>query len=244
MSEESADPAALYRRDNTDLTLALARDAATVGVKRFVFISTAKVWGEGRAAPYTEADPPAPQDDYARSKLAAEEGLFAIARETGMEVVVLRPPLVYGPGVRANFESLMGAVERGSLLPLGAIRNARSLVSSANLGTAIVSALTNPAAANRVFGISDGEDVSTPDLIRRLAAALGRPARVLSVPRALLLAAGAITGRGSAVSRLVGTFVLDTSAIRTELGWRPVLSLNEGLRETAKWYRSDRNTGG
>lgn len=240
MREEATDPAALYHADNTELSIALGRASAAAGVRRFIFMSTAKVFGEGRARPYGEADPPAPEDHYARSKLAAEDGLFAIGRGTGMETVVLRPPLVYGPGVRANFLSLMKAVDRGIPLPLGAIDNRRSLISVANLGSAILAGLSHRAASGRLFAVSDGMDVSTPQLIEAIAAALGKRALLLPVPVSLLRGAAALAGRRMLFDRLAGSFVVDTAVIRATLGWEPIQSLNQGLVETARWYRVSR----
>lgn len=238
MRETSGAPGALYRADNTELTMALARAAVAAGIRRFVFMSSAKVWGEGRNTPYSEADPPAPEDDYARSKLAAEEGLFALARKTGLEVVVLRPPLVYGPDVRANFLSLIKAVDRGLPLPLGAIRNRRSLVSVANLASAVVAAVSHPAAGTKVFAVSDGEDVSTPDLIRRIAAALGKPARLWRIPGALLATGATLLGRKAAYDRLAGSLTVDSTEIRKALAWTPSETLDQGLAATARWFRS------
>jgi nucleoside-diphosphate-sugar epimerase len=205
-------------------------------------MSTAKVWGEGRDMPYTERDPPAPEDDYARSKLAAEEGLSAIARETGLEIIILRPPLVYGPGVRANFLSLMKAVDRGLPLPLGAIANRRSLVSVTNLASAVVATISLSAVAVRIFAVSDGEDVSTPELIRRIALALGKPARLVPIAGPLLAAGATLLGRRAAYDRLAGSLTVDSTDIRKTLGWTPPETLDQGLAATARWFRSGKDT--
>lgn len=236
MRDAAADPLAQYRAVNVDGTLNLARQAAAAGVKRFVFVSSIKVNGEERAVAYFEADTPQPKDDYARSKWEAEQGLRQIAGETGLEVVILRPPLVYGPGVGANFLALLRAVARGVPLPLGAINNQRSLIYVGNLVDAIRCCLEHPAAAGRTFLVSDGENVSTSDLIRRMAAALGRPARLVALPVPLLRAAATLAGKSALVTRLLDSLSVDDTSIRRDLGWSPPFTLDEGLRETAAWY--------
>lgn len=247
MRDTAADPLAQYRAVNVEGTLHLARQAAAAGVRRFVFVSSIKVNGEERAKTYTEADVPQPEDDYARSKWEAEQGLWKIAADTGLEVVILRPPLVYGPGVGVNFLALLRAVARGMPLPLGAIHNQRSLVYVGNLADAIIHCLEHPAAAGKTFLVSDGEDVSTPELVRRIAAALGRPTRLLPVPQALLRAAARLTkkfpqGRNAQAlaGRLMDSLTLDSKAIRHTLGWSPPFTLNEGLRKTTAWYLSQK----
>lgn len=232
MHDAAADPLALYRATNTDATLNLARQAAQAGVKRFVFISTIKVNGEGRDAPYRETDTPAPEDAYAISKWEAERGLWQIAQETGLEVVVLRPPLVYGPGVKANFRRLLDAVARGWPLPLGAIRNRRSLLYLGNFVDAIQVCVEHPAAAGKTFLVDDGEQVSTPELVRAVARAMGRPARLLPVPSGVLEFAGALLGKRAAVARLTGSLWVDSSLIRSRLGWTPPFSMEAGLAAT------------
>ena len=230
--EAERDPLALYRRTNTEATLNLARQAAQARVKRFVFISTIKVNGEGRDAPYRETDAPAPEDEYALSKWEAELGLHRIAQETGLEVVILRPPLVYGPGVKANFRRLIETVARGWPLPLGAVRNRRSLLYLGNFVDAIRLCLEHPGAAEQTFLLDDGEPVSTPQLIRALAAAMRRPARLLPVPPWLLEFAGALLGKRAAVTRLTGSLYVDSSMIRSRLGWAPPFSMEVGLAAT------------
>ena len=232
MDDKSSDPLAEFREVNTEGTLNLARQAAQAGAKRFVFVSTIKVNGEGREEPYRETDTPAPEDAYAISKWEAEEGLHRIARDTGMEVVILRPPLVYGPGVKANFLRLMRMVERGWPLPLGAIRNRRSLLYLGNFVDAIRVCIEHPAAAGHTFLLDDGEAVSTPELIRAVAQALGRPARLLAVPMGMLEGAGALLGKRAAVERLTGSLYVDSSLIRSRLGWTPPHSMAEGLAAT------------
>lgn len=232
MDDTAQAPLALYRATNTDATLNLARQAAEAGVKRFVFISTIKVNGEGRDEPYVDTDQPAPEDAYAISKWEAEQGLHQIAADTGLEVVILRPPLVYGPGVKANFRRLLQTVERGWPLPLGAIRNRRSLLYLGNFVDAIRVCLEHPAAAGQTFLIDDGRPVSTPDLIRAVARAMGRPARLLAVPVGALEFAGALIGKRAAVARLTGSLWVDSSLIRTRLGWTPPFSMEVGLAAT------------
>lgn len=221
-----------YRATNTDATLNLARQAANAGVKRFVYISSIKVNGEGRGAPYRETDVPAPEDAYAISKWEAEKGLRQIALETGLEVTILRPPLVYGPGVKANFLRLMCTVERGWPLPLGAIRNRRSLLYLGNFVDAIRLCVEHPAAAGQTFLLDDGKPVSTPELIRALAQAMGRPVRFLAVPVSVLEMGGALLGKRAVVARLTGSLYVDSSAIQLSLGWTPPFSMEAGLAAT------------
>jgi nucleoside-diphosphate-sugar epimerase len=238
MDDTAQDPLTLYRETNTEAMLNLARQAVDAGVKRFVFISTIKVNGEGRDAAYRETDAPAPADAYAISKWEAERGLHRIAADTGLEVVILRPPLVYGPGVKANFLRLMRTVARGWPRPLGAIRNRRSLLYLGNFVDAIRLCVEHPAAAGQTFLLDDGEAVSTPDLIRALAHAMGRPARLLAVPVGVLELAGALLGKRAAVARLTGSLYVDSSAIRSRLGWVVPYSLQQGLAATvADWQR-------
>ncbi len=232
MHDTAHDPLALYRATNTEATLNLARQAAQAGVKRFVFVSSVKVNGEGRDAPYRETDPPAPEDDYAISKWEAEQGLQQIARSTGLEVVILRPPLVYGPGVKANFRRLLDLVARGWPLPLGAIVNRRSLLYLGNFVDAIRVCLEHPAAAGQTFLIDDGQPASTPELIRAIAQAMDRPARLLPIPPGFLALAGALLGKRAAVERLTGSLWVDSTLIRTRLGWTPPYSMAAGLAAT------------
>lgn len=219
---------AAFHRINVDGTAGLARQAAAAGVRRVVFLSSVKVHGEeGRVGPDS---PMAPDGAYAVSKRDAELALRAIATETALEVVIVRPPLVYGPGAKANMGLLVAAVRRGIPLPLGAIANRRSFVGIDNLVEAIVCCLETPAAASGAFLVSDDEDVSTPDLVRRLASALGRPARLWPAPVGVLRLLGAIAGRREAIARLTTSLYLDVSRTRQILGWAPRVSLDEGLR--------------
>ena len=237
MHDSASDPLTRYRTTNTEATLNLARQASQAGGKRFVFVSTIKVNGEGRDAAYYETDVPAPEDAYAISKWEAEQGLWKIARETGLEVVILRPPLVYGPRVKANFLRLMKMVQKGWPLPLGAIHNKRSLLYLGNFVDAIRLCVEHPAAAGQTFLLDDGQPVSTPELICALAQAMGRPARLLAVPVGLLELAGALLGKRAAVARLTGSLHVDSLAIRTRLGWTPPYSMETGLAATVEAWR-------
>jgi nucleoside-diphosphate-sugar epimerase len=234
MQETEADPLAAFRTVNVEGTLNLARQAAGFGVRRFVFVSSVKVNGEstpsGRA--FTEADVINPQDAYSQSKYEAEQGLRQVSAETGMEVVIIRPPLVYGPGVKANFAALMRIVKRGWPLPLGAVHNQRSLVAMDNLVDFILTCITNPLAANQTFFVSDGQDLSTTDLVRRMARAAGVPARLLPLPVWALQAGASLLGKGDAIQRLCGNLQVDISKARNLLGWVPPVSVDEGLRRS------------
>lgn len=235
MSDLAEDPLAEFRRINVDGTLNLARQAARAGVKRFVFLSSIKVNGEGTAIgrPYTADDVPAPADPYGVSKQEAEQVLRALAAETGMEVVIIRPVLVYGPGVKANFRSMMSWLNKGVPLPLGAITNRRSLVALDNLVDLIVTCIHHSAAANQTFLVSDGEDLSTTDLLRRMAVALGRPARLLPVPAAWLEMAAAVLGKRAIAHRLCGSLQVDIRKTRECLAWEPPYCVDDALRKTA-----------
>lgn len=235
--ETAEDSLAAFRAINTEGTLNLARQAAQAGIRRFVFVSTIKVNGEGRDAPYAELDAPAPEDAYAVSKWEAEQALWQVAAETGMEVVMLRPPMVYGPGVKGNFLRLMQALDKRRPLPLGAIQNQRSLIYLGNLVGAICLCLTHSKAAGKAFLVSDGDDVSTPELVRRIAAALGRRPFLLPVPVSWMRWAGRMLGKQAAVDRLLGSLCVDISPLREELDWTPPYSMQAGLEATAQWYR-------
>jgi nucleoside-diphosphate-sugar epimerase len=217
----------------------LARAAARTGVRRFVFLSSVKVNGEtsaGRA--FVEGDPAAPADAYARSKADAERRLTTIAAETGMELVIVRLPLVYGPGVKANFLELLRAVDAGLPLPFASIDNRRSLVYLGNLVDALEACMSHPAAADRTFFVSDGQDVSTPQLVREIAAALGKRPLLLPLPPSLLRGVGKLLGRAEQIDRLTGSLQVDIGAIQAALGWAPPFPLREGLAQTVAWYRS------
>lgn len=237
----------LYRKVNTDGTLNLAKQCSVNGIKRFVFVSTVKVLGEGRDRPYQEGDAASPLGPYAVSKWEAEKGLLEISAQTGMEVVILRPPLVYGPGVGANFLRLISLVGCGIPLPFGSIHNLRSLIFLGNLVDAILVCLTHPAASGKTYLVSDGEDVSTPQLIKHLSFALGKSRHLLPVPSGWLRAFGKLLGREAAVARLLGSLIIDSTQIQKDLGWRPPWTLQAGLEETAAWYlqqkRANRGIG-
>ena len=236
MDDPAADPLAEFRHVNTEGTKQLAREAAKAGVKRLVFISSIKVNGEESPTPYREDSCAQPTDPYGISKLEAEQALREIEAETGLQVVIVRPTLVYGPGVKANFLNMMKIVSRGIPLPLASIRNKRSLIYVGNLVDVLAACAAHPAAAGKTYLVSDGEDVSTPDLIRHTAAALGCPARLFPVSPSLMRLAGTFIGKRPTVDRLLGSLTVDSSAIRRELGWRPPFTMDEGLRETASWF--------
>ncbi len=237
MREKSADPQAAFHNVNVTGTLNLAKQAQAAGVKRFVYLSSIKVNGEKTGeAPFSATDTPCPEDDYARSKYEAERGLLAMAAKCGLEVVVIRPPLVYGPGVKANFLNMMQIVEKGIPLPFGAIHNKRTLVALDNLVELIITCIDHPAAANQVFLAGDDEDLSTPDLLRRLAAAMGRPARLLPVPPVLLKFVLRMLGKGDMAQRLFGSLWIDIGKAKDVLGWQPPVGVDEGLKKTADWY--------
>jgi UDP-glucose 4-epimerase len=228
----------LYAAVNAQATRKLAQAAATSGVRRFVYVSSTKVFGDGTGAQrHRSTDLPTPADNYGRSKWQGEVFLQQSAAGSSMETVIVRPPLVYGPGVRANFLRLMQWVDRGYPLPFASVDNRRSLVSVWNLNHLILKLLAHPHAAG-VWLVNDGEDLSTPELIRRIARALGRKAHLLPVPPLLLRACGGLTGRSDEFSRLTGSFVIDATPARELLGWSPALSVDEGLARTAAWYRA------
>ena len=236
MRDIVSDPLAEFRRVNTNGTLNLARQAAAAGVRRFIYLSSIKVNGEAthHGCPFTPNDLAAPQDPYGISKHEAEVGLCEIARTTGMQVVIIRPTLVYGAGAKGNFKSLIKLVARGLPLPLASIDNRRSLVGIDNLVDFIITCLEHPAAANETFLVSDGEDLSTPDLIRRMAHSMNRPARLLPVPKSVLMATASMLGKRDMAQRLCGSLQVDISKARALLGWNPPVSVDEGLRRAVK----------
>ena len=237
--ETTADPIAAYRATNVTGALRVAAAARRAGARRFVFVSSIKAVGESSAGrPITEADEPAPTDPYGISKLEAERALIDYGRESGLEVVIVRPPLVYGPGVRANFLQLMSAIANGVPLPLGSIAARRSLLFVDNLADALVHCTTDPRAVGETFHVTDGRDLSVSELARALATQLHAPARLIPVPVGLLSLAGRLTGRSAQVDRLIGELRLDSSHIRERLGWYPPYTVEHGLLETAAWYRS------
>ena len=238
MRDHSHDPMADFRRINTHGTLRLAQQAQASGARRFLFLSSVKVNGEEGIRPYQASDPPNPQDAYGMSKWEAEQGLRHLAAETGMETVVIRPPLVYGPEVKANFHTMMRWLHRGIPLPLAsATDNRRSLVALDNLVDLLITCLDHPAAANQTFLVSDGEDLSTTDLLRRLGRATGHPARLFPVPTSLLWAGARLLGKGDMAQRLLGSLQVDIDHTRRTLGWTPPVSVDEGLRRAAEGFR-------
>ncbi len=242
MKDASKNPLSEFRRVNVDGTLRLARQAAGAGIKRFIFLSSIKVNGEATipAHPFTAESLEAPIDAYGLSKLEAEMGLKRIGSETGMQITIIRPPLVYGPGVKANFYSMMNWLSLGLPLPLGAIPNRRSLVALDNLVDLIMTCLDHPRAANQVFLVSDGEDLSTTDLLRRTAAALGRTARLIPVPISAVRMAARLTGRANFARRLCDSLQIDISKTEKLLAWRPSVRVDEALKKTAAKFLADR----
>ena len=237
-NEESADPLDAYREINVGGTRRLAEACAGAGVRRLVFVSSVKAVGEGSPTAYTEEGPRRPEDAYGVSKMEAEDALAEVADRTGLEAVVLRPPLVYGPGVKANFRMLMGLVRKGTPLPLGLVKNERSMVYVRNLAATVSLCLEHPAAAGEAFFVADGESPSTRELVVRMGRLMKRPARLVPVPVPLLRLGGRVTGRAGQIDRLVGSLTVSTAKIRRLLGWSPRFSLDEGLRETVDWYAS------
>jgi len=238
MREDAVDVMAAYRAVNLDGTLRLATQAARAGARRFVFISSVKVNGEATelGIPFFADDEPAPVDPYGISKLEAENALKRLSQESGMEVVLVRPVLVYGPGVKANFNSMMAWLSKGVPLPLGGIRNQRSLVNLDNLVDLIITCIDHPAAANQTFLVSDGEDLSTAELLRLMGQALNKPAHLLPVPAWLLQAGAAVLGKGDLAQRLCGSLQVDISKTRQLLGWEPPMTVHEGLHSTAQSF--------
>jgi len=238
MDESIDNPLTEFRKVNVEGTLNFARQAAAMGVKRFIYISSIKVNGEltvpGR--PFTADDSPAPVDPYAISKWESEAGLFQIAEETCMEVVIIRPPLVYGPGVKANFQSMMCWISRGVPLPLGAIHNKRSLLALDNLVDLIVTCIKHPSAANQVFLASDGDDISTTELLKQVGNALGRSARLISIPEYIIIITARMLGKHDLSQRLLGSLQVDMKKTQDLLGWRPRVTVDEAIRKTAQAF--------
>lgn len=235
MAETAADPLAAFREVNVGAALNLARQAAAAGVRRFIFLSSIKVNGEltepGR--PFTFHDSPSPADPYAVSKAEAEAGLLQLAKQTGMELVIIRPVLVYGPGVKGNFQRMMVWVKRSRVLPLGAVDNRRSLVALDNLVDLIATCVDHPAAAGQIFLVSDGKDLSTPEMLRHMGRALGRPVRLAWLPVAWLKVGAALLGKRDVAQRLCGSLQVDIEHTCKTLGWMPPVSVEQGFRAAA-----------
>ena len=240
MRDTVTDPLAEFRRVNVAGTEHLARCAAAGGVKRLVYVSSIKVNGEEthEEEKFSAADEPAPLDPYGVSKWEAEQALHRVAQETGLEVVIVRPPLVYGPGVKGNFAQMLSVVAKGMPLPFASVHNRRSLIYVDNLADALIVCASHPVAAGQTYLVSDGEDISTPDLLRQLAAAMGVSSRLFPCPSAWLRLAGKLAGKSQQLERLLGSLQVDGDKIRRDLNWMPPYSLQQGLRATAEWYRT------
>lgn len=239
MDEASTDPLAAFRTVNVDGSLCLAQQAVAAGVKRFIFVSSIKVNGEETlpGSPFTADAEPLPVDPYGVSKHEAEQGLLALAKKSGLEVVIVRPVLVYGPGVKANFRSMISWLNKGVPLPLGAIHNRRSLVALDNLVDLIITCIDHPAAANQIFLVSDDEDLSTTMLLQRMAAALGRTPRLLPFPAFLLTLAARVLGKASIAQRLCGFLQVDISKTKALLDWQPLVGVDAALSKTARHFQ-------
>jgi UDP-glucose 4-epimerase len=236
MHDTAPDPLAAFRAVNTTATAQLAQAAAQAGVKRFIYLSSIKVNGEHTlpGQPFTAQDPPHPQDPYGISKAEAEIQLRQIAQETGLEVVIIRPPLIYGPGVKANFRSLITWVDRGLPLPLGAIDNRRSLVALPNLVDLILTCLTHPAAAHQTFLVSDDHDLSTTDLLKTMARAMGKPSRLIPIPSPWLQTLATLVGKPAVAQRLCSSLQVDIRPTQHRLNWIPPVSVDEAMVATVR----------
>jgi nucleoside-diphosphate-sugar epimerase len=243
MNEISIDPLAAFRAANVDATLNLARQAAASGVRRFIFLSSIKVNGESTlpGKPFTASDNPRPGDPYGQSKWEAEQALFELGKQSGMEIVVIRPPLVYGPGVKANFASMMNWVRRGVPLPFGGLDNRRSLIFVRNLADFIIACIDRSDAANHTFLVSDGRDLSVAELLGKLSENMGSRSRLFSLPPRLLGTIAAFLGQGPAARRLLDWLQLDISETRETTGWTPPFTVDEGLRQTVKAFLEAKN---
>jgi len=245
LKDKGFNPPQIYQQTNTQGTLKLARDAVEAEIRRFVYLSSIKVNGEKTdGGPFTERSKSEPFDAYARSKWEAEQGLREIVAESGLELVILRPPLVYGPGVKANFLSLLRLVERNLPMPLGGIDNRRSLLALDNLIDLLRICIEHPKAAGQTFLVSDGEDISTPDLVQLIAGYMGFKARLFPVPRGLMSLISRLPGKRGAIERLWGSLQVDSTKVCRLLEWQPPLSLEDGLKKTVKWYRSNSVSAG
>ncbi len=237
MDDTSSNPLAAFRAVNVDATLNLARQAVEHGVKRFVFVSSVKVNGEETTDnPFTAFDEPKPIDPYGKSKLEAEIALRELSRETGLEVIIIRPPLVYGPGVRGNFLRLMQIVRTGVPLPLGAIHNRRSMVALGNLVDLLIVCIHHPAAAGQTFMVSDEDDLSITELLHRLASAMGRRSLLLPVPAGILAGSASLLGKTAVASRLLSSLQVDIGYTKSTLGWKPIVTLQESLDKTVAYF--------
>jgi nucleoside-diphosphate-sugar epimerase len=240
MKDNAADSLEEFRKINVYATMELARQAARAGVKRFIFLSSIKVNGEStdNRRPFSETDDPAPEDAYGKSKLEAEKLLLDVAKTTLMEVVIIRPPLIYGPGVKANFASMIKILKKGIPLPFGAISNQRSMLAIDNLVSFIRLCMTHPAATNQVFLIADGDDVSTTTLLRQLAVAYMRPPRLMPIPISWMNFFARLIGKQMITDRLFGNLQIDISKSRELLGWKPVITMEQQLNKMAELDRN------
>jgi len=238
MREHTVNPITAYREVNVAGTVNLANSAVSAGVKRFIYMSSVKVNGEENDQAYTELKDACPNDPYGMSKMEAELELMKIATKNKMELVIIRPPLVYGPGVKANFLSLLKLVDYSIPLPLASIRNRRSFIYLGNLIDCVIKCLTHPAAAGRIYLVSDDQDMSTPELIRIIAASMNRRAVFFPFPTSLLQSAGQLLGRAEVVSRILGSLTIDMSRIKKETGWTPPYSPETGLMNTVQWFKN------
>ena len=236
VKDVNTDSLSAFRRINVSGTEHLARLSARKGIKRFIYLSSVKVNGEGKPISYTEMDTPAPSDPYSISKYEAEQVLQQVSGETDLEIVVLRPPLVYGPGVKGNFLTLLRIVSNGYWLPLASVKNRRSLIFLDNMNDAILAVICHPDAAGKTYLVSDGFDVSTPELIRRIAKAMEKSAKLLPFPPVILRHASRLTNKSYVANRLLSSLYVDISKIQMELGWSPRISMSEGLLLTTKWF--------
>ncbi|MCB2425566.1 UDP-glucose 4-epimerase family protein [Methylophaga pinxianii] len=241
MKDDAADPLDEFRKVNVEGTVQLAQQAAKAGVRRFIFLSSIKVNGEStdNRSPFRETDEPAPEDAYGLSKLEAEQALFEVARSTSMEVVIIRPPLIYGPGVKANFASMMKIIKKGLPLPFGSVSNQKSILAIDNLNNFIKCCMVHPAAANQVFLIADGKDVSTTELLQKIAKAFQRSSRLIPMPMSLMTVFAKLIGKQNIADRLLGNLQVDISKARHLIGWKPVISLEQQLN---KMVELDRNS--
>lgn len=237
IKDVNADSLAVFRSVNVDGTKHLARAAADNGVKRFIYLSSVKVYGEGSPAPYTEQDLPKPKTPYGISKWEAEQALHEVAVDTGLEVVIIRAPLVYGPKAKANFLHLIRLVESGVPLPFAGIYNRRSMIYIGNLLSAIFKCMTHPKAASETFSVSDGQDISTPDLVRMISFEMGKSPALFPLPVIFLKTLGSLMGRKEDIDKLITSSFVDISKIQIKINWHPTFTVEEGIKETIKNYK-------
>lgn len=241
LHDTDPNPQQRFQKINVDATVQLARQAAEMGVKRFVFASSIVVHGlSTHGTAFSESTPPAPVNDYARSKWEAEQALHAIGAETDLEIVIIRPPLIYGAGVKANFHMLMRIVEKKIPLPLASIHNKRNMLYVGNFSDALSLCATHPHAAGHTFVIADGHAISTPELMRMMATHMRIPSRLFPFPPALLTLGGTLLGQAGMVHRLIGSLEVDASHLRNTLGWSPPFSIEEGVQHTVNWFTQAR----